>query len=174
MPRPHVAVGALNPNGSVALFSNIGEWVHTYAPGAAVLSASPPFNGGVQAGSRADRLGMRRETIDPDDFSGGFALWSGTSFAAPYVAGRLAQSLVDELASGQRSVAECTQTLADAREELVDELEGRVVRSVRPGHDGGVARSAEKLHEAGVRLANQGRHLPRPARSSRPRTWPKM
>ena len=62
---PHVSVGALNPNGSVALFSNIGAWVHTYAPGAAVLSTSPPFNGGVQAGTRSDRLGMRRETIDP-------------------------------------------------------------------------------------------------------------
>ena len=31
---PHVSVGALNPdNRTVALFSNIGTWVKTYAPG---------------------------------------------------------------------------------------------------------------------------------------------
>ncbi len=30
---PHVSVGALNPNGTMALFSNLGPWVRTYAPG---------------------------------------------------------------------------------------------------------------------------------------------
>jgi hypothetical protein len=38
-----------------------------------------------------------RETIDPDDFSGGFAVWSGTSFAAPVAAGELACALVGKL-----------------------------------------------------------------------------
>jgi serine protease len=38
-----------------------------------------------------------RETIDPDDFSGGFGLWSGTSFAAPIAAGELAAALVGKL-----------------------------------------------------------------------------
>jgi subtilisin family serine protease len=124
---PHVSVGALNPNGSVALFSNIGAWVHTYAPGAAVLSTSPPLNGGVQAGTRADRLGMRRETIDPDDFTGGFALWSGTSFAAPYVAGRLALALVDPLAQAQLGADDCARALNRARDEVLDELSLQVL-----------------------------------------------
>ena len=35
----------------------------------------------------------RRESIDPDDYTGRFALWSGTSFSAPLFAGRLADSL---------------------------------------------------------------------------------
>lgn len=103
---PHVAVGALNPNGTMALFSNLGPWVRAYAPGAAVLSAFPALDGGVQPGSRDDRNGFRRETIDPDDFTGGFALWSGTSFAAPYVAGRLASSIAEALMSGALTTPE--------------------------------------------------------------------
>jgi subtilisin family serine protease len=89
-----VSVGALNPSAqSVALFSNIGPWVQTFAPGAAVVSTSPAFVGGTQAMTRADVDGLRRETIDPDDYRGGFAVWSGTSFAAPYVAARVAAEL---------------------------------------------------------------------------------
>jgi subtilisin family serine protease len=98
---PHVSVGALNPNRtSTALYSNVGSWVKTYAPGSAVLSTSPPFDGGIQAGSRNDRYGRRRETIDPDDFTGGFAIWSGTSFAAPHVAATLARAVQAGLLDG--------------------------------------------------------------------------
>ena len=112
---PHLAVGARNPNGTVALFSNIGAWVTTFAPGASVLSTYPPFNGGMQPEVRNDRGALRRESIDPDDFSGprpqseadgvgtGFALWSGTSFAAPYVAAQLAAEIAEALMSGKVS-----------------------------------------------------------------------
>jgi len=95
-PGRQVSVGALNPSDrSVALFSNIGDWVDVYAPGVAVLSTLPvDFEGGVQAGTRDDRRGRRRETLDLDDFRGGFGVWSGTSFAAPVVAGRIAEQLL--------------------------------------------------------------------------------
>ena len=49
--------------------------------------------------ARTEVAGRTRESVDPDDFSGGFALWSGTSFAAPIVAGRVARHL-QELPAG--------------------------------------------------------------------------
>jgi hypothetical protein len=102
---PLVAVGARNPNGTVALFSNTGTWVTTYAPGASVFSTMPPLSGGIQPSAKTRAFGLDREGIDPDDFTrsdpdaedgsrlGGFALWSGTSFAAPIVAGRIAAQI---------------------------------------------------------------------------------
>lgn len=101
---PVVAVGASNPDGSVALFSNDGPWVSAYRPGAAVVSTVPPYDG-----SRAPSLetargrdGLVRSTIDPDDFTSGFATWSGTSFAAPIMAGQIAQHLMDgDAAAGE-------------------------------------------------------------------------
>lgn len=91
----HVSVGALNPsNHSVALFSNVGDWVRTYAPGVSLVSTLPTkFNGGVQAGMSDPCHGRHRETLDIDDFRGGFAVWSGTSFAAPVVAGCIARDI---------------------------------------------------------------------------------
>ncbi len=77
------------------MFSNIGDWVEVYAPGVSVLSTIPvDFNGGVQAGTRDDAYGHCRETLDADDFRGGFGVWSGTSFAAPVVAGRIAARIL--------------------------------------------------------------------------------
>jgi subtilisin family serine protease len=99
MQLPVVSVGALNPNNRTdALFSNTGGWVKVYRRGASVLSTFPvTFKGGLEPMARTV-VGMRmRETIDPDDFSGGFGLWSGTSFAAPIAAGEIAAALVGKL-----------------------------------------------------------------------------
>lgn len=105
---PHVSVGALNPdNRTVALFSNLGAWVKAYAPGTSVLSTAPAFQGAVQAGTRDDvtvqGAPLHRSSLDPDDFTGGFALWSGTSFAAPWVAGAIAHRLSAGLRTDGRS-----------------------------------------------------------------------
>ncbi|MEJ3750780.1 S8 family serine peptidase [Actinomycetes bacterium KLBMP 9797] len=95
---PLTSVGALNPNGTIALFSNTGTWVRHWEPGAAVVSTMPLFD---HAGLPVARVpdpyhpDLMRETIDPDSFASGFAVGSGTSFAAPVLAGRIAQKLID-------------------------------------------------------------------------------
>jgi subtilisin family serine protease len=97
---PLISVGALNPNGSVAMFSNAGDWVACNRPGADLVSTFPQtFNGAEQSQFGVTVDGTVRATIDPDDFSSGFGTWSGTSFSAPYLAGELAQSLIDGCAN---------------------------------------------------------------------------
>ena len=88
---PLVSVGALNPNGSRALFSNSGDWVSCYRPGANVVSTLPTtFDGSTQPDIVTPDGG---ESVDRDDFTGGFGVWSGTSFAAPVLAGEIAANL---------------------------------------------------------------------------------
>jgi len=93
---PLVSVGSLNPDTSVALFSNSGNWVTAWDTGAALVSTFPTtFNGGAAASVQTgDPSGLPRRTIDPDCYRNGFGTWSGTSFAAPVLAGRLAQDLL--------------------------------------------------------------------------------
>lgn len=95
---PIVSVGATNPNRkTVALFSNTGPWVRTYASGAALLSTMPPLQGGLLPMARIKAFGHVRECIDPDDFRGQFAVWSGTSFAAPVKAGLIAEAMLTSM-----------------------------------------------------------------------------
>ncbi len=75
-----VSVAALGPGGPAA-FSNWGSWVSACAPGVDVLSA---FFTDIDANQHPEATG------DPDRFRGA-ARWSGTSFAAPWVAGRIAK-----------------------------------------------------------------------------------
>ncbi len=93
---PVLSVGALNPDRSIALFSNGGDWVAAWEIGAAVVSTFPQtFNGGAQpsvAVATAD--GRTRASMDPDSFVDGFGTWSGTSFATPILAGFLAKQLL--------------------------------------------------------------------------------
>jgi hypothetical protein len=92
---PLVSVAALGPDGAVAPFSNDGPWVTGEATGVNLVSASPGLpDGGAKAGLAFLGPGGRvRSLVDPDDFRG-FAAWSGTSFAAPVLAGRYLNSLI--------------------------------------------------------------------------------
>jgi subtilisin family serine protease len=102
---PVVCVGALNPDGtSVAMFSNSLEPEIVWQPGAAVVSTMPvAFDDGFNPLASVDDPGGRdRATIDPGKFAGGFAVCSGTSFAAPVFAGRLAALLLASAEAGGR------------------------------------------------------------------------
>jgi hypothetical protein len=90
---PISAVGALNPDLTVALFSNAGPWVRSYRPGVSLLSTLPPFDASHSPSVELKQGGVIRATVDPDDFRSGFGLWSGTSFAAPILVGEIAQFL---------------------------------------------------------------------------------
>ena len=153
---PVISVGALNPNGTKAMFSNDGPWVTAWARGAAVVSTYPTD---VDA-SRTPELRIPvnrtppgtlppgREALDPDDFRGGWAIWSGTSFSAPYMAALIARSLLAGAAQAHGDlrldrpgpagadraavIAKRKERAAAALRELREE-EDRLLREVRRG-----------------------------------------
>ncbi|SDJ44249.1 Subtilase family protein [Frankineae bacterium MT45] len=111
---PLVSVGATNPNDrTTALFSNDGDWVIAKRPGASVVSTLPKtFDAALEPTARVVIKGLGvRETIDPDDFRGGFAVWSGTSFSAPILAGEIAQKLLE---AGKLDVCDTASTVTRA------------------------------------------------------------
>ena len=80
-----VAVGALDADGEPAEFTNYGSWVDASAPGVDLLSSFLEADGVL-----VPILGQP----DPDDFDG-WAIWSGTSFAAPTLVAVLAKVMLD-------------------------------------------------------------------------------
>lgn len=86
-----VSVGALETRSGTGLhsaaapFSNSGHWVTAWAPGADIVSAYPKgisFNHVDAAGN-----------VTTDVFTDGLAKWSGTSFAAPFVAAEIVREM---------------------------------------------------------------------------------
>ncbi len=118
---PVAAVGALNPDGSIAMFSNDGPWVQYLRPGAALVSTFPTTYDASQAASHEllTAAGEWRRSFDPDNYLAGFAVWSGTSFSAPVFAGQVALALQLEFERGDvgsdpaSAVARARRVLAD-------------------------------------------------------------
>lgn len=89
-----VAVASLDATGfGRAEFSNYGWWVDASTVGENVISSFFTFDGPVGASST------------PEDFTG-YAAWSGTSFAAPRVAGAIAARAAAQGVSASAAAAE--------------------------------------------------------------------
>jgi hypothetical protein len=120
------AVGARNAPGlTTAAFSNWGEWITRWAPGNALVSTVPVWEGAAGAGIvYPDGGGLGpwlRTAPDPDDLRSGFAVWAGTSFATPVVAGLLAEALAtdEQAAKAADPTGRARRALAAADAELV-------------------------------------------------------
>ncbi len=95
-----VAVGAYGDCGP-AWFSNYGTWLDASAPGVNVVARYPDL-GGVHHTHNVGVDAAGEYTVK--SFDTGWAVWSGTSFAAPFVTARLAQSL-DGMRNGRPAKA---------------------------------------------------------------------
>ena len=119
---PVLGVGALNPNRTRAMFSDDGRWVTAWASGAAVISTFPKdVQGSLRSAVRQRDGSWTRESLNPDDFRGGFAQWDGSSFSAPALAARFLRAMLS--AAGQRSLDDLsapatTQRASGALEDL--------------------------------------------------------
>lgn len=93
LPTPLVSVGALDPDGSLAAYSNTGCWVRLLAPGTGLISTVPPASGEPWFTPTLDDHGC--PLPNPNHLARGFARWGGTSFAAAWVSAKIAARLID-------------------------------------------------------------------------------
>lgn len=119
------ATGARNASGATtAAFSNYGTWVTRWAPGNALVSTVPVWQGARGPGlvTPDGGVGPRYRTApDDDDLTTGFAVWAGTSFATPVVAGHVASALAADGYVSKAGVTErARRALRTADEALVN------------------------------------------------------
>lgn len=136
---PMTSVGALNPDGATAaFFSNGGDWVLAYEPGAGIVSTVPV----TLSGSRGRTIDLQphvpiaRATVDPDAYASGFAIWSGTSFAAPCFAGDLADQIAVSRAAQSQHDGKGSEIPEKSRPELVHDLRSACSDRIKAAREG--------------------------------------
>lgn len=106
-----IGVGSVGPNGQPSSFSNHGPWVACWAKGENVVSTLINASALWETEDAEPPTYPGAGTHPPKDFRSGWASWSGTSFAAPKIAGAIACRCVetnlsplvawDDLSAGQ-------------------------------------------------------------------------
>jgi serine protease len=92
-------VGALDASRGPAVYSNRGTHVRAWAPGTALVSTLPHFDR-VPPEKLVVTDEVEKVIEDPNLQLSTFGRWGGTSFAAAWVSGRLAATLLDEQVAG--------------------------------------------------------------------------
>lgn len=90
-----LAIGSMGADGVRSCFSNRGSWVDVLAIGEDVVSTFPATKvryPALAAGGPASCVPQPQAAASTVDFSAGWAMWSGTSFAAARVSGALART----------------------------------------------------------------------------------
>ncbi|MEU7743436.1 S8/S53 family peptidase [Nonomuraea sp. NPDC049158] len=104
---PMLGVGAQNPDGTIAIFSNEHEAIRWHVSGAVLVSTFPP---GVKGARTASLELTGRASFDGDNHQSQFATWSGSSFAAPVLGATIMQMMIQDyedvdLANSDQQVA---------------------------------------------------------------------
>jgi hypothetical protein len=100
-----VAVGAYGHCGP-AWFSNYGPWVDASAPGVDVTAGYPDLTAlAIRKVDEVEDPAGGTRLLTTQAFGTGWATWSGTSFAAPFVVARLAATLQAEPVAAPRAAA---------------------------------------------------------------------
>jgi len=107
-----IGVASIDATGDLSQFSNYGRWVACSAEGEDVFSAFVDWSGLTE---EFEVSGPYAGWWFPKDFSG-WGTWSGTSFAAPKVAGALADAVLkgSTLQQGWNNLVNSPTTVASA------------------------------------------------------------
>ncbi|HSV64628.1 MAG TPA: S8/S53 family peptidase [Mycobacteriales bacterium] len=113
-----ISVGALTRAPVRAIFSNEASWVNTWYPGCAIISTVPTTFNGSDTPPLSRMFGSsNRVGFDPDDYSYGFGVWDGTSFAAAVCTARAALLLTES-----PSLTVTTSVAVQRAKKVIDDL----------------------------------------------------